>query len=206
MKRTSATRRRFVFQPPKIETHKLGPLPQIYADQFGWEEMTAAVAKVYNGLPPDVRPKTAIFGQNYGQAGAVDLFGPKYGLPKAIGGHQTYFLWGPRDYTGESMIVMAGPAGGPREKFASVEKVAHCRASLFHALRTLRYLLLPRFEVAAQGDLAEAKELGLRARRPPPHAYLPSASAFIRSALNVEGHQYRSMCSTTNSVPRSWLT
>src|ERR1035438_7966408 len=61
------------FQPPKIETHKLGPLPQLYADQFGWEEMAAAVAKVYNGLPPEVRPKTAIFGQNYGQAGAGDL-------------------------------------------------------------------------------------------------------------------------------------
>ena len=113
------------FQPPKIETHKLGPLPQIYADQFGWEDMVAAVAKVYDGLPPDVRIKTAIFGQNYGQAGAVDLFGPKYGLPKAIGGHQTYFLWGPRGYTGESMIVMAGNQADLESKFASVEKVAH---------------------------------------------------------------------------------
>ena len=83
-----------------------GPLPQIFADQFGWEEMAATVARVYNSLPPEVRAKTAIFGQNYGQAGAIDLFGPKYGLPPAISGHQNYFLWGPRDYTGESMIVM----------------------------------------------------------------------------------------------------
>jgi len=113
------------FQPPKIEAHKLGPLPQIYADQFGWDEMAAAVAKVYNSLPPDVRPKTAIFGQNYGQAGAIDLFGPKYGLPKAISGHQSYFLWGPRDYTGESVIVMDGGQTDLESKFASVEKVAH---------------------------------------------------------------------------------
>ena len=84
------------FAPPKIERFKLGPLPQIYADQFGWEEMAAAVAGVYNNLAPDVRAKTAIFGHNYGQAGAVDLFGAKYGLPKAISGHQSYFLWGPR--------------------------------------------------------------------------------------------------------------
>jgi hypothetical protein len=56
--------------PPAIETHKLGPLPQIFADQFGWEEMAATVARVYNSLPPEVR-----------QAGAIDLFGPK-GLPK----------------------------------------------------------------------------------------------------------------------------
>ena len=54
------------FQPPRIETHKLGPLPQLYADQFGWEEMVATVANVYNNLPPQVRVKTAIFGQNYG--------------------------------------------------------------------------------------------------------------------------------------------
>src|SRR5262249_19780765 len=91
------------FQPPRIETHKLGPLPQLYADQFGWEEMVATVARAYNNLPPEVRVKTAIFAQNYGQAGAIDLFGSKYGLPKAISGHQNYFLWGPRDYTGESV-------------------------------------------------------------------------------------------------------
>jgi hypothetical protein len=111
-------------QPPRIETHKLGPLPQIYADQFGWEEMTATVARVYNSLPPEVRARTAIFGQNYGQAGAIDLFGPKYGLPPAISGHQNYFLWGPRDYTGESMIVMAGRQDDLERRFASVQRVA----------------------------------------------------------------------------------
>jgi hypothetical protein len=112
------------FQPPRIETHKLGPLPQLYADQFGWEEMVATVANVYANLPPEVRAKTAIFGQNYGQAGAVDLFGSKYGLPKAISGHQNYYLWGPRDYTGESVIVMQGKQEDLEELYASVEKVA----------------------------------------------------------------------------------
>lgn len=115
-------------QPPRIETHKLGPLPQIYADQFGWEEMVATVARIYNNLPPEVRPKTAIFGQNYGQAGAIDLFGPKYGLPPAISGHQSYFLWGPRGYTGESMIVMQGQQQDLERYYASVQKVA----SVYH--------------------------------------------------------------------------
>ena len=94
------------FAPPRIENNRLGPLPQLYADQFGWDEMAAVVGRVYNNLPPEVRVKTAIFGQNYGQAGAIDFFGPKYGLPKALSGHQNYFLWGPRGYTGESMIVL----------------------------------------------------------------------------------------------------
>ena len=111
-------------QPPPIENARLGPLPQLFADQFGWEEMAAAVARVYYSLPADIRPRTAIFGQNYGQAGAIDLFGPGYGLPPAISGHQNYFLWGPRGATGESMIVMAGNRVDLESKFASVRKVA----------------------------------------------------------------------------------
>jgi hypothetical protein len=114
--------------PPATETHKLGPLPQIYASQFGWPEMVATVARVYNSLPPGVRAKTAIFAQNYGQAGAIDLFGPKFGLPWAISGHQSYFLWGPRDYTGESMIVMDDSQERLEQLFVSVQKVA----SVYH--------------------------------------------------------------------------
>ena len=105
---------------PRIETAKLGPLPQIFADQFGWDEMAAAVADVYNGLPPEVRARTAIFAQSYGQAGAVDLFGPKYGLPPAISGHQSYFFWGPHGYTGESMIVLDDKQEDLEKLFASV--------------------------------------------------------------------------------------
>ena len=112
-------------EPPRIETHRLGPLPQLFADQFGWEDMAAAVSRVYYSLPADIRPRTAIFGQNYGQAGAIDLFGPRYGLPPAISGHQNYFLWGPGGATGESMIVMAGRQEDLESKFAVVRKVAH---------------------------------------------------------------------------------
>ena len=92
--------------PPRIENHQLGPLPQFYADMYGWEEMTEVVAKAYNELPPPERSQTAIFGSNFGQAGAIDLFGKRYGLPDAIGNHQNYWYWGPRQYSGESIIVM----------------------------------------------------------------------------------------------------
>jgi hypothetical protein len=114
--------------PPASETHKLGPLPQHYASEFGWPELVATVAPVYNSLPPDVRGKTAIFVQDYAQAGAIDLFGPKYGLPWAISGHQNYFFWGPGDYTGESMIVMGDSQERLEQLFASVQKVA----SVYH--------------------------------------------------------------------------
>ena len=66
----------------------------------------AARGSYYHTLSPEEQRKTAIFANNYGEGGAIDFFGPKYGLPKAIGGHQNYWIWGPRDYTGESMIVL----------------------------------------------------------------------------------------------------
>jgi Dolichyl-phosphate-mannose-protein mannosyltransferase len=111
-------------QQPRIENYDLGPLPQLFADQFGWPEIAATAAGVYNSLPPRIRARTAIFGENYGEAGAIDLFGPRYGLPPAISGHQNYYLWGPRGYTGESMIVM-GRNDALTSQCNSVRKMAH---------------------------------------------------------------------------------
>jgi len=108
---------------PEIETHKLGPLPQLYADQFGWKEMAQVVADAYYRLPAGERKDCAIFSQNYGQAGAIDFFGAKMGLPNAVSGHQNYFYWGPRGYTGECMIVMDDRQERLSRLFESVEKV-----------------------------------------------------------------------------------
>lgn len=96
-------------------------LPQYYADELPWRDMVAAVARVYHSLTPEEQSKTAIFGDNYGEAAAVDFFGPQYGLPQAISGHQNYFLWGPRNYTGEIVIVIGESEEDVREGFASVE-------------------------------------------------------------------------------------
>jgi hypothetical protein len=110
-------------EPLKAENQPTGPLPQIFADEFGWEEMAREVGRVYNSLPPEQRAKTAIFANGYGQAGAIDFFGGKYGLPKSISNHQNYWLWGPRDYTGESVIVLGSDGTGDRKRFATVEVV-----------------------------------------------------------------------------------
>ena len=90
----------------KTEVAHSGPLPQHFSDEFGWPEMVQSVAVMYNSLPPDVRSKTGILAGNYGEAGAIDFFGPRYGLPKSISAHQNYYFWGPREYTGESLILL----------------------------------------------------------------------------------------------------
>jgi hypothetical protein len=100
---------------PRTETHHDGPLPQHFGDEFGWPEMVAAVAQVYNALPAEERAKTAILAGNYGEAGAIDFFGPRYGLPKSISAHQNYYYWGPRNYTGESLILLQWDLEDARE-------------------------------------------------------------------------------------------
>lgn len=95
------------FKVPRSEhSHERAALPQHYADQFGWEEIVAETAKAFNKLSPAERTGCGIFAQDYGQAGAIDFFGPRYGLPPALSGHQTYYLWGPRGYSGNCLIVL----------------------------------------------------------------------------------------------------
>jgi hypothetical protein len=110
----------------KFENQPQGVLPQIYADMFGWEEIAQREAAYYHTLSPEEQSKTAIFANNYGDAGAIDFFGPRYGLPKAIGNHQSYWIWGPRQYTGESLIVLGdGDERNMQTKCASYSVIGH---------------------------------------------------------------------------------
>ncbi len=81
------------------------PLPQLYADMFGWDAMAESVAQVYQSLPAADRADCGILAGNYGEAGAIDHYGPALGLPKALSGHNSYFYWGPRGYSGGCMII-----------------------------------------------------------------------------------------------------
>jgi hypothetical protein len=108
-------------QPPAAERQNNGPLPQYFADEFGWEEMVRQVARVYNSLSPEERARTAIFCNSWGEAAAIDFYGPKYGLPRAISNHNNYWYWGPQKYTGEIVIVLGSDGSGDREQFRSVE-------------------------------------------------------------------------------------
>jgi Dolichyl-phosphate-mannose-protein mannosyltransferase len=95
------------FKLPVMEhSHARAALPQWYADQFGWQEIVDETAKAWNLIPIEDREDCGIFAQDYGQAGAIDFLGRSYGLPPALSGHQTWFLWGPRGYSGNCMIVL----------------------------------------------------------------------------------------------------
>lgn len=99
-------------------------MPHHYAWSFGWEEMVRGVAKAYDRVPAADRADAAIFATDFAAAGAIDLIGPKYGLPKAISGHQSYWLWGPRNYSGQTMIIVGDTPEGARRWFDEVNVIA----------------------------------------------------------------------------------
>ena len=112
------------FRIPRSEhSHERAVLPQHYADQFGWEEMTVMTAQAWARVPANEKSDCGIFAQDYGQAGAIDFFGPRYGLPGALSGHQTYFLWGPRGYSGNCLIVLDDRKEVLEQLFEQVEYV-----------------------------------------------------------------------------------
>jgi hypothetical protein len=139
--------------PVMEHSHERAVLPQWYADQFGWEEIVAETAEAWNRVPREQRPNCGIIAQDYGQAGAIDFLGRRYGLPRALSGHQTYYLWGPRGYSGNCLIVLDDTRERLEELFEHVEYVGTsadnryalerqipvyiCKGAKFGSLRTV---------------------------------------------------------------------
>jgi 4-amino-4-deoxy-L-arabinose transferase-like glycosyltransferase len=108
----------------KTENHEAAALPQHLADRFGWPELAAAAAQVYGALPPDEQAQTSLYAQNYGEAGALEFFGPRHGLPPVLCGHNNYWLWGAGAPTPQVLIAVGGHPDDYRPFFAAVEQVA----------------------------------------------------------------------------------
>ena len=87
-------------------TGEVAALPQDYADMLGWEEQVAAVARVYHALPPEQRARAVLVAENYGEAGALDFFGPRHGLPPAVSAAGSYWFFGPGDKPGEVVVAV----------------------------------------------------------------------------------------------------
>ncbi|HEY1681795.1 MAG TPA: glycosyltransferase family 39 protein [Candidatus Tumulicola sp.] len=104
------------------EHHRQSVLPQTYADMHGWPALAQTVAEVYASLPLAERTRTVIVAQNYGEAAAIQFFtAPE--LP-VISGHNQYFLWGTRGYSGNVLIDVNGDCGRDRHLFRSAQKAA----------------------------------------------------------------------------------
>ncbi len=100
-------------------------LPQSFADRYGWREMAMAVKAAYDTLTPQEQTEACIVASNYGEAAAIDFYGPALGLPKAISGHNSYFIWGPQGCTGKVFITVNIPLQDIAGSVESVEPAGH---------------------------------------------------------------------------------
>ena len=92
---------------PVLPASALGPVLAVnpeQGEQVGWREFTGSVAHVWAQAGPDA----VIFARNYGQAGAIERYGPDFGLPRPFSGHMSYADWGPPPDTPDRPVVVVG--------------------------------------------------------------------------------------------------
>ena len=137
------------------ERHRKGALPQHFADMFGWPTLADDVAHVVAALTPAERASARIFTQNYGEAGALEYYGPARRLPPVVSGHNAYWYWGPGSDAGGPLIVVGGEIKDP---VAGVHRRPRGRPHDVHAVHAVRaepaHLRLPRLEAPTARPLA----------------------------------------------------
>jgi hypothetical protein len=100
------------------------------AESIGWPQQVALVAREYHALPPGQRAGTTILAGNYGEAGAIERYGPGDGLPPAYSGANNFWYWGPPPARDRSAIAINIDPALLRRLFTSVRRVAVFRNGL----------------------------------------------------------------------------
>ncbi len=96
-----------------------------FREQLGWPELVQEVARIRDSLAPEERAQLGIIGTNYGEAGAINLYGPRYGLPHAISGVNSYWYRGYGDPPPQTVIVLGLSRRYMDESFSSCRLAGH---------------------------------------------------------------------------------
>lgn len=99
----------------------IGVTDDLFTEMVGWQDMTKQVADIYQAIPESEKPRTVILTGNYGEAGALDLYGDEYGLPPIISGGNSYWYRGFGDFDPETVIVVGFEGGYARNFFQSCQ-------------------------------------------------------------------------------------
>jgi hypothetical protein len=96
-----------------------------FREEIGWPELVETIAKVRDSLPPGDRAHFGILAGNYGEAGAVNLYGPQYGLPPVISGVNSFWKKGYGDPPPQTLIVLGRNLDQIQDSFVSCALAAH---------------------------------------------------------------------------------
>jgi hypothetical protein len=114
---------RGIDMPMRWEDGQIHALPQDYADMIGWEELANNVIKLYTALPVEEQSKCYIYGENYGQAGAIRYYGIRSGLPEPISFHGGFIFWAPENVDDiKYLIYINDEIEGIKDYFEEIER------------------------------------------------------------------------------------
>jgi 4-amino-4-deoxy-L-arabinose transferase-like glycosyltransferase len=89
-----------------LHSTRLDTLRTDFADTVGWPQLAAQVGAVYEALPAPQRAAAAILASNYGEAGAIDIYGGPSGLPQALSAHLTFWYWKPSHVHATTLVTV----------------------------------------------------------------------------------------------------
>ena len=89
-----------------LHSFNLDKLRQDFADTVGWPDLASQVAAVYDALPAVQRSTTSILTNNYGEAGAIDIYGGREHLPQAISAQLTFWYWKPANLDATTLVTV----------------------------------------------------------------------------------------------------
>ena len=122
VQRFIAYQTRLGLKPATEERHRMGALPQHYADMFGWPELADSVARAAALLTPEERARAIVVVDNYGDAGALERFGAGR-LPTIACQHNNWYLWGPPAWDGKVAIFVGRDSAEVASEFDQVRVV-----------------------------------------------------------------------------------
>jgi hypothetical protein len=104
----------------KMKELGIADLRYDYREMIGWTELVSSVSKVYNGLQKDEQMNTIIITGNYGEAGSINHYGTKFGLPVAASIISSYYYWGPGNPNATTVIFVGWPEDYLNRVFSKV--------------------------------------------------------------------------------------
>jgi hypothetical protein len=116
----------------ELSTVPVVKLNGLTADQFGWPELSETVSRAYQGLPVGQREHTVLLTENFGEAAALERYGPALGLPDVYSGYRGYGDWGHPPETATTVLIVR--PGAKTEPPAWAKRV--CRDDLRLVART----------------------------------------------------------------------
>lgn len=109
----------------ELERGNKPKMTQMLADRIGWQEKVEMVNRAFQKLSDEEKKNTIIVGENYGQAGALELYGKQYNFPRVVSGHNNYYLWNKGKLSGDIAISLTkkDELSENKKRFESVDTI-----------------------------------------------------------------------------------